>query len=737
MHMRSLSSSCLALLLVLAQTGFAQTVVKIDGYVHDHHGRPLQGANVVVVGTALGAATDHTGYFAIEDLFAGEYQVEATYLGFQSQRREGVTVSKESTTTLYFRLEPAVIPLAEVVVQASQRSAETDVFDETVTQQDIRSSAAQTVGEILLNIAGVDIVQKGGGSGETSVSIHGSQANQVLVLMDGMPLNDPMTGAVDLSQISLASVREIRIHKGGGSGRFGSGALGGVIEIISQQQFIEAVRINAKRGAFGRFGVQPSLSGKIGDFGFFLNADYLTEKGNYPYRFRQLDGATVEATRLNADFTSQQLFAKVGWMGERRRLHVQTSYFHSTRGLPGLVFAWTPFANADTRRLMLLADLQVETGAFFHKVQLSRYANRSEFINAPPPDAPLRYRTVPAYHTANRLVSYLASAESSWLGAGPHPVTLSASVKVDDFADDNIGDASAGPIRRANNVSVRVGLSHTFVLPRPPYLSSMLLKTAVRMDKFHFSNAELKRNDRQISPLLGLTAEFADDWPLTLQANWGRSFREPTFADLFFQDFRVRGNPDLLPEKSWDFDAGLKIGSSDRFEISALYFRHRIDNLIQWELGSFATWQPFNTDALLEGVEVGLRGGVWGETLQFHLDHVLLNAENRSGRRTTQGRDLTYRPRHVTKAGLRASVEEFTVRVDSRVSGTRFVTPSNTVRLNGYWVTDANLSFKMMLSKVEMETTFSVFNLFNERYEVVEGGPMPGRHWHAGVAVRY
>ncbi|MFQ5437157.1 MAG: TonB-dependent receptor domain-containing protein, partial [Anaerolineae bacterium] len=228
-------------------------------------------------------------------------------------------------------------------------------------------------------------------------------------------------------------------------------------------------------------------------------------------------------------------------------------------------------------------------------------------------------------------------------------------------------------------------------------------------------------------------------WLLNARANWGRSFRVPTFADLFFQDFRARGNANLLPEKSWDLDAGLQFGFPwlGWLEVSGTTFRHKVENLIVWELGSFATWQPFNTNALLTGWEFSGVWEIWQNRIHLNASHVILNAVDKSGRRTTHDKRLPYRPEHTTKVGMEMNFRKFALNYHRRLVGKRFVTPSNTVSRPGYAVDDVTILARHEFHKFKVNLKLSIFNLFDEKYEIVERAPLPGQHWRAELEVSY
>jgi len=717
----------------------AQSLVKIHGYVFSDRGERLAGANVVVLGTGLGAATDAAGYFEIENLFVGEYDLEARFLGYRAATKRGVVVNQDVVSTVHFRLEPAAILLPHVVVEGKRVAASEDLSVQVITREAIERSTASSVVEILIYASGVDVLEEGGGSTRKRISIRGSNPNQVLVLLDGVRLNDPLTGEADLNQIPISMVEEIRISKGTGSQRFGSGALGGVIEIISRRHSVDEIRVGTTFGSYDAFGIRPAAAGGFHQIRYFLNFEHRNESGDYPYSYRRLDGSTVHEDRLNADFSSNNYFARLDFEHGRHAVQIQANVFNSHRGLPGLVFAWTPFANADTERRIVLGRYALNHKNWAVAAQVSRHSNESEFRNAPPADAPLRFRTVPPYHNLYKVTTHRAVVDASMKTGSGHRFQAQANLQRDDFSDRDVLAGSVGPVRNTDNLSTGLVLEGEWQLPRPALLTSVSLNHAFRFDYFSFDNEQGSREDFEFSPRFGLRLSRFDGWLATLQASWGQSFRVPTFADLFYQDFRVRGNPNLEPETGTEIEVALHTGFPmlGWLELSGSYFRKDVDNLIVWELGSFATWQPANTDARLEGLELGASWRLFGDRLHVTIDHVFLDAVDRSGRRTTNNKQLTYRPAQTTKIGLLLNLNFFSVDYRKRMVGERFTTASNTVRLPGYTVDDLTLAVEWRIFSVQANFKLSVFNLFDEDYQIVRRAPMPGRNWRAGIGFTF
>jgi outer membrane cobalamin receptor len=716
----------------------AQSIVKIQGHVRTSDARPLAGANIAVLGTNMGAATDMSGYYRIENLFAGEYDIEATYIGYRDMVVRDVRIAKDVTTRLNLVLEPDVLQLAEVVVDANRQPGPASSVIERLSRSDIETSGASSVGEILRQVAGIDVLEQGTGSAPIKISMRGSDANQVLVILDGVPLNDPLTGETDLAQISLATIDEIVVHKGGASAAYGNGALAGVIEIRSRNYFNDELRLTGSMGSFGAVHARPVVSGSVGRLSYYANVEYIRENGDYPYTYKQLDGSGIADRRLNAGFSALNYFGKVLLDFASQFFSLQASIHDSDRGLPGRVFQWTPYANGNNRRRMFAARYRITRPSFSSDLHLSRNDSRSEYRNNVPHDAPLRFKTVGPFFSQYGVLSHRLLHETRLkFGSQQAKVELSASRDRFDNADPQSETSAA-----SQNILSKTGslaLSNEWQIPTPAFLSTLALYHSVRLDHLKTDNHLISRRYTEVSPNIGILLSTRSRLQASLRGNYGRAFRTPTYADLFYQDLRVKGNPDLLPEKSTDWEVAGQLGwlKSGAIQMEASYFHHNVQNMINWELGSFATWQPYNTDALLRGWEFAGRGLFLRDRVNLGISHTILHATDRSGRRTTHGKTLAYRPEHSTKLNLGIDLNHFSIIYLKRLVGSRYQTAANTILLKGYTVDDLTLTLRPHFSWFSAQLKMSIFNIFNRRYEIVERLPLPGLYWRASLELVY
>ena len=229
----------------------------IVGLVTDAEtGDPVVGARVILLGTTLGAVTDLEGFYTIVSVPPGRYDVEASFLGYRSELVEGIEVVAARTVRVNFELQVTVVPLQEISVTASRIEKEIFYTPHAITiasEEEIEKRAPRTTPEILREETGVMIQKTTHGHGAPAV--RGLMGYQVLILIDGMRLNNATFRYGPnqyLSTIDPHQVERIEVVRGPGSVLYGSDAQGGVINIITKKpgrssgRFKTNLRINSK-----------------------------------------------------------------------------------------------------------------------------------------------------------------------------------------------------------------------------------------------------------------------------------------------------------------------------------------------------------------------------------------------------------------------------------------------------------------------------------------------------------
>ena len=187
---------------------------------------PLPGVNVLVQGTYHGAATNVNGEFIIRNVSPGSYNLKISFIGYKIVQRTGVQVNAGEETIVNVELEPTVLAFGQEVTVIGERPL-LDV-EETATR---RAVDAEEIARSIVESA-VDIVAQQAGVVEMDNAIHirGGRAYENAYLLDGISVQDPLSGTGFGLRISASSIKELEVVTGGFAAEFGQ-AMSGVVQI--------------------------------------------------------------------------------------------------------------------------------------------------------------------------------------------------------------------------------------------------------------------------------------------------------------------------------------------------------------------------------------------------------------------------------------------------------------------------------------------------------------------------
>ncbi len=208
------------------------TVTSADG------GAPIAGARVASAQPARVAVTDASGSYQLRDLPTGAVDITVSAIGHRALR-QSVTVSAGAATTLDAKLAKGSIMLSSVFVTATGSADDARKVAGTIntlSNEQVRTSPASTVQDMLREIPGVELARTSSTVGGTAqiVSIRGVDEGRTAVLVDGIPLNDAWGEWIDWDRLPKGSVERVEVLEGGGSSLYGNGAMGGVINFFTR-----------------------------------------------------------------------------------------------------------------------------------------------------------------------------------------------------------------------------------------------------------------------------------------------------------------------------------------------------------------------------------------------------------------------------------------------------------------------------------------------------------------------
>jgi outer membrane cobalamin receptor len=465
-----------------------------------------------------------------------------------------------------------------------------------------------TLPELLSQQVGVFIKGFDGLGQLSTVSIRGSSAEQVSVFLDGIKINTAQGGAVDFSTLPLGGIERVEIIRGGASSRFGSDAIGGVINIVTKKATGKtSLNFKLSGGSFLTFDALAGFSKKFGKLGVSLNYNHLSSRGDFPFLSTGVQlpgGETVGGgrpfKRIHNDFFSEGFLSNLdAELNDRMRLGFTNDFFYTSRNEPGpeiettLLFPENPL-NAhrnlwrnSTGLKFIWNDMAVPDLQFSF---LPNYdAQWTHFTDATPAlGGPIDVNFLnQAAGTTTKFVY-----EKLWTGQG-HVFTLFHEFRYNYFS-------SGSPLPGAVTSGTHTRRTHAVFFQDEISLlgEKVFLNPSVR-----WQNANDFGNN--VALHFGVVGKPAR-W-VSLKGNVENSFRYPTFDELFFPDQGfIRGNPNLEEEKSLNFD----VGAEFRFAWAAAefdYFYNAIDNSIVFVPISAFTIAPLNTGPVTaQGLEASL-----------------------------------------------------------------------------------------------------------------------------------
>ena len=501
-------------------------------------------------------------------------------------------------------ISPTGEAVEEMVVYGEVRPALDILAGTTISriQTDERLLEGARIDDLLAETPGVQVRRFGGAGERFEISIRGSRPEQVPVFLDGFRLDTSLTGRSDLSSLCLDILDEIQVVRGAGAARSGSGAIGGVVNLVSRKP--EAQPETRLRGSVGSFeSYEGSLrhTRRIGETGVALGYCGFRTEGDF--EFQQIGSETNgQQTR------DSPILRRINNEAERHTGLVQMDHplaggevrltqliTDLDRGAPGLAFADTQRLRSREENFSSLTALAFErpftslpSGRF--DLRASHRFERNDFRD---PDAqvgspPIRSRTEVS-------ASVLTASVQTQFGllAGQHRVSLLAEGRL-----DSRGSNEANRVSRSAG-SLRAELESSWWGDR------LLLSPSIRMEK-------VDGFDLEWLPSLAVQAELTDF--ILLRGSVSRSFRAPSFQELFLPDkgFEV-GNPNLEPEEAFNFEVGAILSSPFEnplldFELEGTFFGGEIDRGIVFQIISTTRRSFVNIPrAETRGYELALR----------------------------------------------------------------------------------------------------------------------------------
>ena len=593
-----------------------------------------------------------------------------------------------------------------------------------ITRAEIEQRQVRYLSELLRDVPGFSVSQAGGAGSQTQIRVRGAEANQLLVLIDGVRANDPAAGDEFQYQFALTSnIERIEIIRGPQSATWGSDAMAGVINIIRRKNVDSSyLSGNIEAGSFDTINAafDGGYSGNI--FQFSGGLSYLDTDGtNISRTGNEKDGAENTTGNIALEFDAGDSFSLrfSGLMTDASSEYDDIDYF--VTGLPVDADRIT-----ESRQTFLTGELRYDP-------QLSPWSgsfsvNRMDSDNDNFSDGLWTSSTA-----AETLEFRLRGGVTFGKGeTGNHRISFALEREDVDFSQR--GQASPwGDPNQDQSYDVN-GYALEYV-GKP--VTGFTWTMSARLDDY---------SDFEDATTWQLAASYQLSPALRLRGSVGTGSKAPTFTERygFFEDLFI-GNPDLKPESSQGWEIGIDTNwVDDQYQFQLAYF----DQDLQDEIDGFVfdpetflfTAKNKESDSDRKGIEAIFDTRL-GKSFTLGASYTYTDAteENAMGQPVPEVR----RPKHMASisANYYFTDNRGNLNLNLNYSGKQqdvFFSPvtftQDRVDIDAYTVVDLAASWKLTQS---LELTGRVSNLLDEEYEEILGFVRPGRAIFAGLRGRF
>jgi vitamin B12 transporter len=594
--------------------------------------------------------------------------------------------------------EAVVVSATRFNIPLDQSPASVSVIDAS----EMENRQTERVADALRAVPGLSVVQTGTQGQLTSVFMRGLPSEDMQVLLDGIPINQGLSGAMNFADITIDDIERVEVVRGPQSTLYGPRALAGAIQLFTAQGTgTPGVTVSSEGGSYGTFRESVSSSGQIKIFDYSIGASRID----------------TDNARPNNQYRNTAMTADLGLTpADGLRLGTLVLYSLSDAGNPNTIFDPRPLDNLLTERWLIGPHLDWKPNDWWDQKIIFDYDHERQ-VNDPNQDGPtpqstpftgatraLFRRTQIDYQNDIRPVSWFTITNgfffSHVLAGQERPFVQFGPTFISDETED-IGGFLQGTVDVYNFVFVAGG----------------------RVDWFnHIGNIWTYRV---------ASSYKIDKTDTTLHASVATGFSPPSSQDKIFGN-----NFNLQPEKDFGYDAGVEQRLWDRrVTIGATYFHNDLSNVIGFN-GQFKTLNLGAAET--QGVETELRATpITNLTLRGSYTYLEAQKTDNANIAQPQGSRLPRRPRNeVYLSGsylwwgkLRTTIEAKFVNAREELN---FGAPNFDIE---------DYSFLNVAAEYEINPHLTIYgrvdNVTGEHYSEVFGFPALGTAAYGGMKLRF
>lgn len=644
----------------------------------------------------------------------------------------GISLSLVAAATFLNVANADSTDLGEVSVTATKterKVADVPASIEVITEEDIKKTSANTVNELLQNISGVNVssnssIISNSGAGTNKVLMRGFggySSGRVLVMVDGVAMNDAQSQNVEWNKIAIGDVERIEVVKGANSALYGSSAMGGVINIITKKPKEQKTDVSLTYGSMNTKMGSISTTGKVDKLGYYLSGTRTISDG-----YVKEVPASVNDKTLKTGIERDNLVAKVTYdISDNSDVYLNVSHFKNqttgTKDIPN----YNPFYQDDT-------SIKAGYNKYFNNgsdISVNLYATKeNKGYN-------YSYGTSIDYESDTN-VDRLGGNLKYTLSIGNHVITTGLDIRYDEL--DSKQPYTSGKLITKQG---KQDYSAIFIQDEIFIGNKAVINIGGRYDRYDNHDGSQYQSDRvptttnytsktfsAFSPKVGAVYNFSED--LSVRASIGKAFRVPTLNDLYSTAYFSTiwyGNPNLDPEKVLSYEVGFDYKLYDKAKFSLTAYQSDAEDFIYNATRPDGDKEKVNVGEVeIQGIETELFLPI-SDTLDFMANYTYNKSTITKFKTDTtlEGNSLILVPKHKASASVTyTNPQILNITANVRYVADRYSDDANTESkaYKGYTLYDLKLSRKITENS---EFIFNIEDLFDKGY--TEYYVSPGR----------
>ncbi len=488
--------------------------------------------------------------------------------------------------------------LEEVMVTASRLEmpvSQTAKIVTVITKEQISQAPIQSIQDLLVYVANIDVIQRGGHGVQADISIRGGSFDQNAILLNGVNLSNPQTGHYSFDiPINLSDIERIEIIHGPSALVYGASAFSGGINIITKKNIDNRFFSSMEAGMHKLRGIEIRGAEKIGQTVNSLSVGYKASDGY------------IE----NSDYDIYNvLWQTCLRFNNQSKINLQLGYNNKKYGAN--TFYSAKYPNQYERTSSYVGSIKGEFGSklkFIPIIYWNRHHDQFDLVKDT--DYGRNYHRNDTYG-ANLIFMYRSKLGNTSLGG---------EVRKEDIMSTVLGKPMKEPHRKYlkydDRTNTSISLEHSLLVKRFVISAGALM-----------NHNNLLKGKYEIYPAFSVSYRPIDE--LKVSSSWSKSTRMPTFTDLYYTTETHNGNEGLKPEKSEAFDLSIKY-SSQLVQSYITGFLLWGTDMIDWvkETPEDTKWSSWNLSKLkTRGIEMGIRlslaemSPVFGKQCYLSLDY--------------------------------------------------------------------------------------------------------------------